>query len=140
MRALHLALALLGLGWLVLLAGQLADARRGSPEPAVRAYLADLEGQRVEQALAALTPEAAGRWREFVQFQQYNRYQVVSVAVRSPSLLDSLLRGVPWRADQVTLVVDVVEPSGIRWRASTVVPVRYEQGRWWLERPPLAPA
>lgn len=138
MRASRLAWALLALGWLTLLVGQLADTLRGSPEPAVRRYLADLESHQIERALAALTPEAAARWRDFVEFQQYNRYQVIGVAVRSPSLLASFLQGVPWRADQVTLVVDVTEPSGIRWRASTIVPVRYEQGRWLIERPPLA--
>ena len=129
---------LLTLGWLALGAGLLADVRRGSPEPTLRQHLTDLEGQRVEAALAALTPEAAARWREFLELQQFNHYEVVSVAIRSPSLLDTLRSGQPWRPDQITLVADVREPSGVQWRGSTLVPVTHDGGRWLLARPPFA--
>lgn len=134
----RIAALLLGLGWLALGAGLLADIQRGSPEGAIRQYLADLEGRRVEAALAALTPRAAARWRAFVEFQQQNHYEVVSVAVRSPSLLEALSNGRDWRPDQVTLVVEVREPSGLRWRGSTLVPVDFADGRWLLARPPFA--
>jgi hypothetical protein len=134
----RVALGLSVLGWLALLAGLVAEARRGSPEAALRGYLADLEGRRTEAALAALSPETALRWRDFVEFQQFNRYQVVSIAVRWPSLLESLVVGRPWRATEATLVADIVEPSGTQWRGSTVVPVDLVDGRWLLKRPPFA--
>ena len=133
-----MAFALLALGWLALAAGFVAEARRGSPEAALRGYLADLEGRRTEAALAVLSPETAQGWRDFVEFQQFNQYRVVSIAVRSPSVLESLVGGRPWRPTEATLVADIVEPSGIRWRGSTVVPVDLVDGRWLLKRPPFA--
>jgi hypothetical protein len=139
MRWLSWPLFMLMLGWLALALGLLADARRGSPEPTIRQYLADLEAHRTDAALAALAPEAAGRWRDFVEFQQFNRYSVISLAVRSPSLLECLVDRRPWTATQATLVADVLEPSGIRWRGSTLVPVISRDGGWLLERPPFAP-
>jgi hypothetical protein len=132
------ALGLLAVGWLALGAGLALEARRGSPEAALRGYLADLEGRRTEAALAALSTDTAQHWRDFVEFQQFNRYQVVSIAVRSPSLLESLAGGRPWRATEATVVADILEPSGIRWRGSTVVPVELIDGRWLLKRPPFA--
>jgi hypothetical protein len=125
-------------GWLVLGLGLVVDVQRGGPEATIRGYLGDLEARRVEAALAALAPEAAARWRDFVEFQQFNRYEVVSIAVRSPSVLESLTQGRPWRATQATLVADVFEPSGARWRGSTIVPVDFVDGRWVLLRPPFA--
>jgi hypothetical protein len=138
-RALTGSLLLLGLGWIVLVAGLWADARRGSPEPAIRRYLADLEAHRVEAALAALQPEVRERSRDFLEFQQFNRYEVVSIAVRSPSLLAVATAGLPWRATQATLVADIVEPSGVRWRGSTLIDLSYAEGRWYLAKPPFAP-
>jgi hypothetical protein len=134
----RLPLVMLSFGWLVLGLGLAAETLRPNPEPTIRAYLADLEARRVEQALAALTPEAATRWGEFVELQQFNRYRVVSVAVRSPSVLESLTRGQPWLATQATLIADVSEPSGITWRASTIVPLEYAGGTWRLRAPPFA--
>ena|SRR5438874_1864141 len=138
MAGLRAALGLLLIGWLALAAGLVADARRGSPEATLRGYLADLEARRTEAALAALAPEAVARWRDFVEFQQFNRYRVVSVAVRSPSLLESLARRRAWRATEATLVADISEPSGIEWRGTTVVPVDLVDGRWVLSKPPFA--
>jgi len=125
-------------GWLALASGLVVDARRGSPEATLRAYLADLEARRTEAALAALAPDAAARWRDFIEFQQFNRYRVVSVAVRSPSLLESFTQHRAWRATEATLVADISEPSGIEWRGSTVVPLDFVDGRWVLLRPPFA--
>ena len=139
MRRLRWSLSLLALGWAVLVAGLAADLRRPSPEPTIRAYLADLEGHRLEEAAGALSPAARDRWGDFLEFQQFNRYEVVSLAVRSPSLLEVVLGQGPWRPDQATLVADVIEPSGVRWRGRTLVPLAYEGGRWYLLRPPFAP-
>ena len=138
-RALTGSLVLLGLGWAVLLVGLWADARRGSPEPAIRQYLADLQNHRVEAALEALQPAVRERSREFIDFQQFNRYEIVSVAVRSPSLLAVAATGVPWRATQATLVADIIEPSGVRWRGSTLLDLTYAEGRWYIDKPPFAP-
>lgn len=139
MRSLLAPLALLALGWAVLTLGLWADARRGSPEPALRRYLADLEGHRVPEAAAALEPSERARWADFLDFQQFNRYEVVSIAVRSPSLLEVAGTGRAWRATEATLVADITEPSGTRWRGSTVVGLRFADGRWYLDRPPFAP-
>jgi hypothetical protein len=109
-----------------------------APEAAVRRYLAELEAGHVEAALSALTPDAVARWRDFVLFQRLNHYEVVSVAVRSTSLLDALTGQRPWQPDQATLVVDVTEPSGVQWRGSTLIPLRRDEGRWRLARPPFA--
>jgi hypothetical protein len=137
-RRLHAGLIALGLGWLALAIGLLADAARPGPEPMLRGYLADLEAQRLPAALEALAPERRESWRPFVEFQQYNRYRVQSIAVRSPSLLEALSSGELWLADQATLVVDVTEPSGLTWRGSTVVPLVYREGRFVMVRPPFA--
>lgn len=139
MRTLAASLALLALGWAVLPLGLWADARRGSPEPALRQYLADLEAHRLAEASAALEPAERQRWRDFLDFQQFNRYAVVSIAVRSPSLLDVVTSARPWQATAATLVADITEPSGTRWRGSTVVGLRFADGRWYLDRPPFAP-
>jgi hypothetical protein len=133
-------LTLLAASWLVLGLGLLVDARRGSPEPMVRAYLSDLEAHDISAAQAALEPSVVERWRDFLNFQQFNRYRVLSVAVRSPSLLESLTRGRPWRATELTLVADIQEPDGQTWRGSTVVPLAFVDGRWLMLRPPFAPA
>lgn len=129
----------LGLGWLVLALGLIIDARRPSPEPTLRTYLADLEAHRTEAASTALSPEAAARWADFVEFQQFNRYEIVSIAVRSPSLVASLLERRPWLPTEATLIADIAEPSGIRWRGSTVVPFESVGGDWTLLRAPFAP-
>lgn len=136
--ATRLALGALGLGWLLLVAGLAADAGRDGPEPTLRGYLSDLESDRVDRALNVLTPEATARWRDFVDFQQHNRYEVASIVIRSASLLSSVVSRSPWRATEATLIVDVTEPSGERWRGSTVVPVAWRDGRWQIERPPFA--
>ena len=137
--AFRAALGLLALGWVALGVGLVADARRGGPEATLREYLADLEGRRVDEALAALEPDVRDRWRDFLEFQQFNRYGPPNIAVRSPSPIEAFRDGVDWRPNQVTLLADVLEPSGIRWRGSTLVPVRYADGRWSLARPPFAP-
>jgi hypothetical protein len=137
MRPVTLALGLFVVGWLALAIGLVIDARRGGPEATLRGYLADVEAHRVEEALAVLSPDG-GRWRDFVELQQFNRYEVVSIAVRSPSVIETLVLRRPWQATQATLVADVFEPSGIRWRGSTVVPVDQIDGRWLLLRPPFA--
>jgi hypothetical protein len=134
----RVALGLLIIGWCALAASLLVDARRDGPESLLRSYLANLGAQRADEAARALTPAALARWGDFVEFQQFNRYEVVSIATRSPSLAETALFGVPWRATQATVVLDVFEPSGTTWRASTVVPVVWQDGRWWIERPPLA--
>ena len=139
MRGWYISVALLGLGWAALALGVWADGRRGSPEPALRQYLDDLENHRLAEASAAIEPDERQRWSDFLDFQQFNRYAVVSIAVRSPSLLDVVARGQAWQANKATLVADIVEPSGVRWRGSTVVGLRYADGRWYLERPPFAP-
>jgi hypothetical protein len=139
MRGWYVSVVLLGLGWLALGLGLWADGRRGSPEPALRQYLEDLQNHRLAEASAAIEPGERQRWDDFLDFQQFNHYTVVSIAVRSPSLLDVATHGGGWRADEATLVADIVEPSGVRWRGSTVVGLRYADGRWYLERPPFAP-
>ena len=137
--AFRAALGLLALGWAILGIGLVADARRGGPEATLRQYLADLEGRGVDEALAALEPDVRDRWRDFLEFQQFNRYGPPSIAVRSPSLIEAFRNGGDWRPHQVTLVADILEPSGVRWRGSTLVPVRFADGRWYLGRPPFAP-
>ena len=132
------AISVLTLGWLVLVLGLVAETIRPNPDPTIRAYLADLEARRVDQALTALTPDAATRWREHVELQQFNEYRVVSIAARSPSIVESLTRGQPWLATQATLIVDVSEPSGLTWRGSTIVPLEYANGSWRLREPPFA--
>jgi hypothetical protein len=105
----------------------------------LRAYFDDLQSQRLDEALAALAPEAVSTFRDFLSIQQFNRYEIQSIAIQSPSLLDSLLQRLPWEARLATVVVDVTEPSGIRWRGSTLVPLRFDDGRWLLLEPPFAP-
>jgi len=136
----RVALAMLVVGWLALASGLGAEAARAGPERFIRGYLTALQGRQVESALAALTPETAERWRGFLEFQQFNRYSVLSIASRSPSLLESLSGGRPWRAVEATLVADITEPSGLVWRGSTVIPLEWRDDHWAMARPPFATA
>src|SRR5688500_11700302 len=63
MATLRSALGLLAVGWAALAIGLLADLPRGGPERTIVGYLEDLEGRRVDAALAALRPEDRPGWR-----------------------------------------------------------------------------
>ena len=93
--ATRLALGALGLGWLLLMAGLAVDSRRDGPEATIRRYLADLGAERIDQALAGVDPAATFRWRDFVDFQQHNRYEVLALQLARSRCSRAWSVGVP---------------------------------------------
>jgi hypothetical protein len=109
-----------------------------SPEASIRAYFTALEMGDAGSALMRIAPAARARWVDFVENGLLNEYRVLGVAVRHASVVDRL-RGEPSGPRDATVFVEITEAvSGHRWRAGPRVPVVFEDGVWYLSRPPLA--
>ncbi len=114
-------------------------SRPASVEGVVRRYFAALEAGDVDGALAELAPPITDLDVAFVENVVGNRYHVVGVAVREPSLLARLGGAAPGPAE-VTVFLDITQAADeTRWQAGPRVGVREIDGRWFLARPPLAP-
>jgi hypothetical protein len=118
---------------------QLGDRSGAQIDGAVGRYAAAVGAQDLRAALAELAPDDRARWADFVQAQLGNTYEVRAVSVRSPSLLDRLVRRAPSTPYEATLVLDVDrdDPDSY-YQATTRVPLRQDAGRWYLAAPPLA--
>jgi len=131
---------LLGFAAVTSLAAAVLDPprRASSPEAVVRGYFNALEAGDAEAALMQLAPSGRGRWIDFVENSLGNDYRVLGVAVRQTSMVDRL-RGAAAGPQEVTTFVEVTQAvGGERWRAGPRVPLVDQDGRWYLERPPLA--
>ncbi len=115
------------------------QSRPTSVESVVRSYFAAMEAGDVDRALAALAPPVADRDVAFVENGIGNRYRVMGIAVRQPSLV-AQLGGAPAGPTEVTVFLDITQAADeARWQAGPRVDVREIGGRWYLARPPLAP-
>jgi hypothetical protein len=134
-------LLLLAIVLVVLGVGAVADvlSRSAGVEGTVRRYFSALEVGDVDGALSTLATPVRERDVAFVENGVGNRYRVVGVAVRQPSLL-ARFAGLAPGPNQVTVFLDVTQQmDDARWQAGPTVGVREQDGRWVLERPPLAP-
>ncbi len=119
---------------------QLRDRAGSQIEAAVDRYATAIAAQDLDGCLAELPPDARDQWRAFVAAQLGNTYAIDAISVRSPSVLERLLRhadGAPYEAT-VTIDVDRADPTAA-YQATTRVPVTEQDGRWYLAAPPLAP-
>lgn len=132
-----LALLLLLLAGAAVLLGQLADRAQRPIEGAIAAYFAAVTREDLAAALEHVVPERRAELAPAIANQLGNRYRVLGVAVRAPSLAHRLIAGAAGEPAAAVIQVDVTNPAGETWRASTVVRLRHEAGRWLLRDVPL---
>ena len=137
MRLMLLNGVLLGLIALAVVGGQLASRPEAAVEASVRRYATAIRETNLDAALAELSPAARARYRDWVQSQLGNVYDVRGVAVRTPALLAGAPRN---RApEEVTVVMDVNRGFPDEFYQPTArVPVEIVDGRAYLSRPLLA--
>jgi len=138
---LSISLSLLIVSVIVVAASAIEDlrGRSMSPEATVRRYFSALEAADVDTALEQIAPAARDAQTRFIENGAGNKYRVVGIAVRTPSLLDRF-RGAPSTPEDITVFVSVTEVvSGDEWQATPRVPLVQENDRWYLARAPLAP-
>lgn len=134
-----------GILLLVLLAGTAWGLvlERESPrvEGVVQRYAQAVLEQDLERALAEVAPSQRERWRAWVFSQLGNIYDLKAVSVRSPSLIDRLVRRAPGQPTEVTVFMDVNRGwPDFFYQPTARAGVLYEGGRPYLEAPLLAPA
>jgi hypothetical protein len=117
--------------------GPLVETRQRAPEGTARAYLYALEAGDVEAALATIEPSQRGALHERVAWQAGNRYEIVTLVLGRPALVDRVMGR---RADAawVTVLADVTTVGGERWRSTSTAPLVERDGVWYLTRPLFA--
>jgi hypothetical protein len=133
----RLALTLLAVAGLAAFLGPPVETRQRAPEGIARAYLLAVEDGNVDAALATIDPARRDELREWVELQARNRYEIVTLVIGQPSVLDRLAgRDDPpvW----VTVLADVTPISGGRWRSTSTAPLVQRDGIWYLTRPLFA--
>jgi hypothetical protein len=131
------ALLLLALAGLAVVLGPLVETRQRAPEGIARAYLRAVEQGDLEAALATIDPVQRDAERERVALQARNRYQIVTLVLGRPSLVDLLL-GRDVAPAWVTVLADVTTVVGDRWRSTSTAPMVERDGIWYLTRPLFA--
>ena len=139
--ALGLALSLLLLCAVLAIAGPLVETRQRAPEVTARAYLREIEQGNLEAALAVFDPTAdqanRGTLRDRVALQRENRYEIGTVVLGRPSVVDRLMgRQLPdaW----VTVTATVTTATGERWQSSSTAALVERDGVWYLLGPLFA--
>ena len=134
----RLALSLLAIAGVIAVAGPLVETRQRAPEGIARAYLRAVEQGDIEAALATIEPSQRESQREMVENQVRNRYEIVTLVLGRPSLLDRLTaRQKP--SAWVTVLADVTSAVGEeRWRSTSTAPLVELDGIWYLTRPLFA--
>jgi len=133
----RLALSLLAIAGVIAVAGPLVETRQRAPEGIARAYLRAVEQGDIEAALATIEPAQREAERERVQLQIRNRYEVVTLVLGRPSLVDRVT-GHETREAWVTVLADVTSVVGPRWRSTSTAPLVERDGVWYLSRPLFA--
>jgi hypothetical protein len=129
-NALMLACIALSIGAIDVLARQQAAL-----ETSVRRYAQAIADQDLDAALQEIAPDQRDRWRDFVQNQLGNIYEVRGVAVRTPALY----KRAGLTPFEVSVVIDVDRGfPGEFYQASRSVPLERLNGRLYLQRPLLA--
>lgn len=103
-------------------------------------YFRAVEQRDLAGALGYLVPEQRIWWREFVENQLGNHYEIVSISVQSPSLLAQLSGHESGFPTEATLMIAINPGRSDGWRATTRVPLAQAEGRWLMPEPPLKPA
>jgi len=118
---------------------QVLDRSGAAVEGSVRRYATAVSNSDLDAALAEIAPEHRAQWTDWVQGQLGNVYSVRGIAVRSPSVIQRVLRGVPGGPFEVTTVMDVNRDYPDEFYQPTArVPVEQVEGRWYLTEPLLA--
>jgi len=84
------ALTLVVLAGLVTVVGPVVETRQRAPEGIARAYLRAIEQGDLEAALATIEPTERDAYRERIALQIRNRYEIVTLVLGRPSVIDRL--------------------------------------------------
>lgn len=107
------------------------DRPEAAVESSVRRYAVAVSSADLDGALAEIAPSQRAAWRDWVQSQLGNVYDVTGIAVRAPWLLAA--------PTEVTAVLDVNRDYADEfYQASPRVSVEQADGRWYLSAPLLA--
>ena len=136
-RRFPIALALLVVAATVAVAAPPFESRQRAPEGVARAYVQAVERGDLEAALATVDPVEREALRERVAWQLRNRYEIVTLVLGRPSVLDRV-RGRPRDAAWATVMADVTTVTGERWRSTSMAPFVLRDGVWYLVRPLFA--
>jgi hypothetical protein len=131
------ALLLLAGAAMVAVLGPPLEARQRAPDGIARAYLRAVEQGDVDGALALIDPFERDAQRDRVALQANNRYEIVTLVLGVPSMVDRLAgRDLPpaW----VTVLAQVTTLSGERWRSTSTAPLIERDGSWYLTQPLFA--
>lgn len=132
-----LAVSLFSLCAVVAMIGPLVETRQRTQEGTARAYLQAVELGDVDAALAALDVAGRDGQRERVALQARNRYEIGTVVLGRPSVMDRLLgRQLP--AAWVTVTASVTTITGERWQSTSTASLVERDGVWFLVGPLFA--
>jgi len=137
MKSLYVAAVLLSACGLAALLGPLWEARQRAPEMTVRAYLAAVEHNDLDAALAQLAPDAREPERERVSIQLGNRYRVEALVLGAPSVAKRLLG----RSDPpawAVVAAEIMPVAGAAWKSSSTADLVQVDGRWYPAHPLFA--
>ena len=136
---LALNLVLLALSAIAIAVVQLLDRPASAVDAVVHDYALAITQNDADRALADIAPDTRADASEFVREQAGNEYQVISVSVRSASLLDWATRRGGLQPTDATVTMDVNRDSpGDFFQPTTRVGVVQVDGRWLLAQPLLA--
>src|SRR5215212_10709049 len=79
---------------------QLAFRDEAAVEAGVRRYAAAITNADLGAAMEEIAPDQRARWQDWVRGQLGNIYEVRGIAVRSPSLVERVTRGMPPRPSE----------------------------------------
>jgi hypothetical protein len=114
------------------------DRSEASVEGVVRRYAEAVSTSDLDGALDEIAPDQRAAYREWVSTQLGNIYDVRGIAVRSPSMIDRVLRRAARGPSEVTVVLDINRGYADEfYQPTSDVPVVQVDGRWYLARPLL---
>jgi hypothetical protein len=131
-RLLALNVVLLTCVVLAIVGVEVWDRPEAAVEASVRRYATAVTNADFDAAMAEIAPSQRARWSDWVRTQLGNVYDVTGIAVRAPWLLAP--------PGEVTTDLDVNRgyPDEF-YQASPRESILYEDGRWYLRAPLLAP-
>jgi hypothetical protein len=115
------------------------DRSGASVEGSVRRYASAISNADLQAALAEISPDQRATWEGWVRGQLGNVYDVKGIAVRSPSVVDRVLKSPTVSRFEVTAILDVNRDYPEFYQPSPTVAVEDVNGRWYLHAPLLAP-
>jgi hypothetical protein len=130
---------LLGLIGLAIVGIQGLDRSGASVESSVRRYASAVSNADLDAAVAEIAPDQRADWEDWVRGQLGNVYDVKGIAVRSPSLVDRVLKTPSASRFEVTAILDVNRDYPEFYQPTPTVALESVDGRWYLHAPLLAP-